>query len=149
MPDLPQRSILVVEDDPCDSELLLRALSKRSFTAEVAVARDGVEVLDYLHARGKFQGRPRVRPLLVILDLKMPRVTGLEVLRRLKGDSEFKLVPVLMFTSSRQPADVLGSYLLGANGYVVKPVDSQEFEATVIAMCRFWLFANEPPPVEF
>jgi CheY-like chemotaxis protein len=142
----PLRPILLVEDNLKDVELILVALKKSKVTNEIVVARDGDEALDYLYRRGKFQSREAGLPAVVFLDLKMPKVDGIEVLRQMKGDAVFKLVPVVMLTSSREEVDLLTSYELGVNAYVVKPVDFQEFIDAIGQAGMFWAVVNETPP---
>jgi len=138
--------ILLVEDNPKDVELTLAALGEYRLASEVVVARDGAEALDYLHRRGKFAGRPAGNPVVVLLDLKMPKIDGIEVLRTMKADPQLKLTPVVMLTSSREEQDVLQSYNEGVNAYVVKPVDFQHFMKAVRDLGVFWAVDNEPPP---
>jgi two-component system response regulator len=138
--------ILLVEDSPQDVELTLEALSEHNLANEVIALGDGEQALDYLYARGKFQGRKNGNPALVLLDLKMPKVDGLEVLRTMKTDPKLKTIPVVMLTSSREEKDLVESYRLGVNAYVVKPVDFQEFVKAVRQLGVFWAVINEPPP---
>ena len=140
------RSILLVEDNPLDVELTLAALAEHHLANEVVVTHDGEEALDYLHLRGRFQGRPPGHPAVILLDLKMPKVDGLEVLRAIKGDAALKTIPVVMLTSSREEPDLVRSYALGVNAYVVKPVDFQAFVTAVKQVGVFWAVHNEPPP---
>ncbi len=142
------RPILLVEDSLKDIELVLAALKKNNFANEVVVARDGAEALDYLYRRGKFQSRAGGLPIVMLLDLKMPKVDGLEVLRQIKGDEALKLLPVVMLTSSREEEDLVKSYRLGVNAYVVKPVGFQQFVDAIKQTGMFWAVINEPPPVE-
>jgi CheY-like chemotaxis protein len=121
------KSILLVEDNPNDVELTLEALAEHNLANEVVVVNDGAEALDYLYRRGKFRMRARGHPAVVLLDLKMPKVDGLEVLQTIKTDEELKTIPVVMLTSSREEKDLVESYKLGVNAYVVKPVDFQQF----------------------
>jgi CheY-like chemotaxis protein len=141
----PLGRILLVEDNARDVELILAALAKNNLANEVAVARHGGEALDYLHRRGAFQTRPPDNPVVVFLDLKMPQVDGLEVLRQMKGDPELKLIPVVILTSSSEAADLARSYELGANSYVVKPVDIERFTDAIRKLGMFWAVVNEPP----
>ncbi len=141
------RPILLVEDSLKDIELVLAALKKNNFANEVVVARDGAEALDYLYRRGKFQSRAGGLPIVMLLDLKMPKVDGLEVLRQIKGDEALKLLPVVMLTSSREEEDLVKSYRLGVNAYVVKPVGFQQFVDAIKQTGMFWAVINEPPPV--
>ncbi len=140
------KRILLADDSPHDIELTLMALEKYSLTEEVMAVCDGVEALDYLHCRGAFAGWDVERPRVVVLDIKMPRLDGLEVLRHIKNDPELKLLPVVMLTSSREERDLLESYQLGVNGYVVKPVEFQQFAEAVQSLGVFWTMVNEPPP---
>jgi len=143
---IPRRWLLLAEDNVYDAELALRTLSDDQIPCDVRVARDGQEALDCLSRRGDFQARMDGEPALVLLDLKMPKLDGLEVLRQLKTDERLRAIPVVIFTSSREEADLHLCYQLGANGYVVKPVDYAEFGAVLHAIKAFWMAANEPPP---
>ena len=139
--------ILLVEDNPDDELLTLRALKKTGFRNEVVVAHDGVEALDYLFASGPYSGRdPAVMPQLILLDLKLPRVNGLEVLKRLRSDERTRLLPVVILSSSREQQDMLDSYGLGANSYVRKPVNFDQFVSAVELLRSYWLVLNEDPP---
>lgn len=139
--------ILLVEDNPDDVELTLRALNKNNITNEVVVVRDGVEALDYLFGAGKHSGRDTsALPAVILLDLKLPKVGGLEVLRRLRSDSRTKLVPVVILTSSKEQEDLVNGYSLGANSYVRKPVDFVQFTEAVRQLGLYWLLLNEAPP---
>ena len=140
------RSILLAEDNPKDVELTLAALAEHNLANEVVVARDGEEALDYLYRRGRWEGREGGNPAVVLLDLKMPKVDGLEVLRRIKSDDSLKAVPVVMLTSSREEKDLVESYRLGANAYVVKPVAFDRFLDAVRHIGVFWALLNEPAP---
>jgi two-component system, response regulator len=142
----PLKRILLVEDNERDVELTLAALDEHNLANEVVTARDGVEALDYLYHRGKFSGHANGLPVVVLLDLKMPRVDGLEVLRQMRSDATLKHVPVVMITSSREEQDLVNSYQLGVNAYVVKPVDFQKFVESVKQIGFFWAVINEPPP---
>jgi CheY-like chemotaxis protein len=142
----PLKPILLVEDSPNDVEMTLTALRQHKLSNEVSVARDGVEALDYLYRRGKFQDRPAGHPIVVFLDLKMPRVDGLEVLRQMKNDADLRIIPVVMLTSSREESDLVESYKLGVNAYVVKPVGFQQFVDAIGQLGMFWAVLNEPPP---
>jgi two-component system, response regulator len=138
--------ILLVEDNPDDVQLTLRALKKSKVLNEVVVARDGVEALEYLFGTGKFMGRDtRVTPQLVLLDLKMPRMDGLEVLQRLRADARTKLLPVVVLTTSSEDRDRVESYTQGANSYVRKPVDFEQFVDAVQQLGLYWLVLNEAP----
>ena len=139
--------ILLVEDNPDDELLALRALRKNGVVNEVVVAHDGVEALDYLFATGDYSGRDiEDTPQLVLLDLKLPRVDGLEVLRRLRSDERTRLLPVVILTSSKERQDMLDSYGLGANSYVRKPVNFERFVEAVEQLKLYWLVLNEAPP---
>ncbi len=140
------KSILMVDDSPRDVELTLDALAQNNLANEVVVARDGAEALDYLRRRGAFATRPAGNPALVLLDLKMPLVDGIEVLRQIKNDLQLKIIPVVVMTSSREESDLVTSYQLGANAYIVKPVNFQDFVAAVKLLGTFWAVVNEPPP---
>lgn len=140
------KRILLAEDNPKDVELTLTALDKHHLANEVVVANDGVEALDYLYRRGKFAMRADSNPAVVLLDLKMPKVDGLEVLRKIKSDNNLKAIPVVILTSSREEKDLVESYKLGVNAYVVKPVDFQQFIDAVKDLGVFWAVLNEPPP---
>ena len=140
------RRILLAEDSERDAELTLAALEEYNLANEVVVVRDGADALDYLYQRGKYSGDAHALPVVVILDLKMPKVDGLEVLRQMRADPKFKHVPVVMLTSSREEQDLVRSYQLGVNAYVVKPVDFQKFVESVKQLGFFWAVINEPPP---
>src|SRR5919112_4734731 len=140
------KPILLVEDNPKDLELTLVALAKTNLANEVIVLRDGAEVLDYLYYRGDYQGRPRGNPAVILLDLKLPKVDGLQVLEQIKSDPELQAVPVVMLTASREEKDLLRSYKLGVNAYVVKPVGFKEFIEGIQDLGIFWAVLNEPPP---
>jgi CheY-like chemotaxis protein len=135
--------ILLVEDNDHDRELALHVLRKQGLTSAIKALRDGVEALDYLLGRGEYAGRPpTVMPRVVLLDLKLPKVDGIEVLRVLKSEPSTKRIPIVAFTSSRQLTDVSAAYSLGVNSYVVKPVDFQQYSATVRAIVSYWLHHN-------
>ncbi|MBC8009347.1 MAG: response regulator [Burkholderiales bacterium] len=142
----PLKRILLVEDNPHDAEMTLAALDEHHLVNEVVLAHDGEEALDYLHARGRFQDRAAGNPIVILLDLKMPKVDGLEVLRSVKSDPALKAIPVVMLTSSREESDLVASYALGVNAYVVKPVNFQRFVEAVKQLGAFWAMHNEPPP---
>lgn len=144
MTSLPR--ILLVEDSPRDAELTLAALSEYHLANEVLHLYDGAEALDFLYRRGEFADRPDGQPAVVLLDLKMPRVDGMEVLRRMKGDPDLKRVPVVIMTSLREDKDLVECYELGVNAYVVKPVQFPDFVEAVKQVGRFWAVVNEPPP---
>ena len=138
--------ILLVEDDPKDVELTLTALEEYNLANEVIVAHDGEEALDYLYYRGNFSTRPNGNPAVLLLDLKLPKVDGLEVLRQIKSDQKLKMIPVVVLTSSHEEKDMVASYSLGVNAYVVKPVDFHEFVNAIKELGIFWAVINEPPP---
>jgi DNA-binding response OmpR family regulator len=138
--------ILMVEDDPKDVELSMTALEDYNLVNEVVVARDGEEALDYLFCRGKFQDRSSDNPAVILLDLKLPKVDGLEVLREIKSDAKLKMIPVVVLTSSKEEKDMVTSYKLGVNAYVVKPVDFHEFVNAIKELGVFWALINQPPP---
>jgi CheY-like chemotaxis protein len=140
------RPILLAEDSPNDVELTLAALRMLKLANEIVVVRDGAEVLDFIHGRGAHAGRPPIAPAVVLLDLKMPRVDGLTVLRHIRESQEFRTLPVVILTSSREESDLERGYGLGANAYVVKPVDFNEFLKAVSQVGLFWALVNEPPP---
>jgi CheY-like chemotaxis protein len=140
------KRILLAEDNPKDVELTLTALDEHNLANEVVVVNDGAEALDYLYCRGKFKMRAGNHPAVVLLDIKMPRVDGLEVLRTIKKDDHLKMIPVVILTSSREEKDLIESYKLGVNAYVVKPVDFQQFIEAVKELGAFWALINEPPP---
>jgi len=139
------KSILLVEDDPKDVELTLAALAQHNLTNKVEVVRDGEEALDYLFRRGQFATRPDGNPVVVLLDLKMPKVNGLEVLHRIKTDEKLKTIPVVALTSSRESPDVRRCYDYGVNAYVVKPVGFPDFINAVKQLGIFWAVVNQPP----
>ena len=142
-----EQMILLVEDNPDDELLMMRALAKNDVTDGVIVAHDGVEALDYLFASGPYAGRDSGgMPRLILLDLQLPRLNGLEVLERLRSDERTRLLPVVVLTSSNERQDMLDSYGLGANSYVRKPVDFKEFIGTVEQLKRYWLNLNQAPP---
>ena len=138
--------ILLVEDDPKDVELTLTALEEYHLANEVVVARDGEEALDYLYRRGSFATRSNDNPAVLLLDLKLPKVDGLEVLQQIKSDENLKIIPVVVLTSSHEEKDMVVSYRLGVNAYVVKPVDFHEFVNAIRELGFFWAIINEPPP---
>jgi DNA-binding response OmpR family regulator len=138
--------ILIVEDDPNDVELTLTALDEYNLANEVVVTRDGEEALDYLYCRGDFKTRLNGNPAVLLLDLKLPKRDGLEVLQQIKSDEKLKVIPVVVLTSSHEEKDVVASYKLGVNAYVVKPVDFHEFVNAVKELGIFWAVINESPP---
>lgn len=138
--------ILLVEDDPHDVELTLLALGENHLIDDVAVAHDGEEALDYLYRQGAYKSRKAGNPAVVLLDLKLPKVDGLEVLERIKDEPNLKTIPVVMLTSSREEQDLIRSYNSGANAYVVKPVSFQGFTEAVSEVGLFWAVINQPPP---
>jgi CheY-like chemotaxis protein len=141
----PKR-ILLVEDDPQDIDLALAALAENELADEVVVVRDGEQAIDYLCQRGNFRLRARGNPAVVLLDLKLPKLDGLEVLTQIKADPQLKMIPVVMLTSSRQEADLASSYQCGVNAYVVKPVTFSRFADALRELGVFWAQINEPPP---
>lgn len=140
------KRILLVDDSPRDREMALAALEKHRLANEVVTLQDGAEALDYLYRRGEFAARPPGDPAVILLDLKMPKVDGIEVLRQIKADPALKMIPVVVMTSSREEQDLLNSYQLGVNAYVVKPVKFQAFVDAVEQVGAFWAVINEPPP---
>jgi|SRR5580693_7457356 CheY-like chemotaxis protein len=138
--------ILMVEDDPKDVELTLTALEEYNLANEVVVTHDGEEALDYLYCRGKFEGRSSDNPAVLLLDLKLPKVDGLEVLQQVKSDEKLRMIPVVVLTSSHEEKDVVASYKLGVNAYVVKPVDFHEFVNAIKELGIFWAVINAAPP---
>jgi DNA-binding response OmpR family regulator len=138
--------ILMVEDDPKDVELSMTALEDYNLVNEVVVASDGEEALDYLFCRGRFQDRSSDNPAVILLDLKLPKVDGLEVLKEIKSDAKLKMIPVVVLTSSKEEKDMVTSYKLGVNAYVVKPVDFHEFVNAIKELGVFWALINQPPP---
>jgi CheY-like chemotaxis protein len=138
--------ILMVEDDPKDVELSMTALEEYNLANEVVVARNGEEALDYLYCRGSFSQRTEGNPAVILLDLKLPKIDGLEVLKQVKSDEKLKLIPVVVLTSSKEEKDMVASYKHGVNAYVVKPVDFHEFVNAIRELGAFWAIVNEPPP---
>ncbi len=143
------KRILLVEDDPMDMELTLTALEEKKLANEVLVVHDGEEALNFLYSRGSFRMRAPGNPILILLDLKLPKVDGLEVLRQIKNDENLRLIPVVMLTSSREEQDVIESYKLGVNAFVVKPIDFHDFVDAVKEIGLFWAVINEPPPQSY
>jgi CheY-like chemotaxis protein len=141
------RPILLIEDNPSDIDLTRRALEKGRISNELIVAEDGSEALDYLFGTGRFAGRnPADTPALALLDLKLPKISGLDVLRRIRADSRTRRLPVVILTTSREEQDVASGYDLGISGYVVKPVDFMQFQEAIRQLGLYWLVLNEPPP---
>ncbi len=145
---MPDKLILLVEDNPDDEKLTMRALKKNNVANEIAIARDGSEALDYLFAQGAHVGRDvRAMPAVVLLDLKLPKLDGLEVLKRIRADARTRLLPVVILTSSKEEQDLLTGYSLGANSYIRKPVDFTQFVEAVRQLGLYWLVLNETPPM--
>ena len=140
------RPILLAEDNPNDIELILTAFEEARLANEIVVARDGVEALDFLHRRGAHADRTTPPPAVILLDLKMPRIDGREVLRQIRSDPQLHALPIVVLTSSREESDLLQTYELGVNAYVVKPVGFEEFIGAVSKLGIFWALLNEPPP---
>jgi CheY-like chemotaxis protein len=140
------KPILLVEDNPKDLELTLLALEKGNLANEVVITRDGVEAMDYLYRRGPYTDRPIGNPAVVLLDLKLPKFDGLQVLEKIKADQELRSVPVVMLTTSREESDLARSYRLGVNAFVVKPVAFKDFMEAIQDLGVFWAVLNEPPP---
>jgi len=146
MENLNEVEILIVEDNPNDAEMALRALKKNNLTNNVLVVGDGEEALDFIFAKGKFAGREKkTRPKIILLDLKLPKVDGLEVLKEIKSNPETKIIPVIVLTSSKEETDIMRSYLLGVNSYIVKPVDFDKFVDAVRDLGLYWLLLNQQP----
>jgi CheY-like chemotaxis protein len=140
------KRILLVEDDPRDVELTLTALSESNLANDVVVVGDGAEALDFLFTRGKFENRPNGNPAVILLDLKLPKVDGLEVLQQIRGNQTTKMIPVVIVTSSKEDADLMEGYRLGTNAYVQKPIDFHQFIDAIKNLGIFWAIINEPPP---
>jgi CheY-like chemotaxis protein len=138
--------ILIVEDDPNDVELTMTALGDYNLANEVVITRDGQQALDYLYSQGQYAGRSPENPAVMLLDLKLPKISGLEILQKIKADDRLKTIPVVVLTSSNEEKDVMRSYSLGVNAYVVKPVEFHEFVNAVKELGAFWAIVNEPPP---
>ncbi|MFA6055010.1 MAG: response regulator [Thermodesulfovibrionales bacterium] len=143
---LTLKSILLVEDDPKDIELTLGSLEEYNLANEVFVARDGAEALDYLYRRGQFADYPSGNPAVILLDLKLPKIDGFEVLKTIRSDERLKFIPVAILTSSREHNDLIQGYKLGVNAYIVKPVDFHQFTDAIKKLGIFWAVLNEPPP---
>lgn len=142
------KRILIVDDSPKDVELVISALREKNLANEVIVAEDGEKALDYLYKRGKFFGETG-QPAVILLDIKMPKMNGIEVLKHIRATPEFKLIPVIMVTSSREEKDLVESYKLGANSYVVKPVDIVQFIDGIKVLGQYWAVINQPPPLVY
>jgi len=141
------KRILLAEDDPKDVDLTLKALARHNLANDEQVVRDGAEALDYLYRRGPYAARPNGLPVVVLLDIKMPKVDGIEVLRQVRADAQMRYIPVVILTSSKEDRDVVESYRLGTNAYVVKPVDFHAFMNAVSELGMFWAVLNEPPTI--
>ena len=143
-----EKIILLVEDNPDDVTLTLRALKKNNILNEVVVAKDGVEALDYLFGAGMYEGRDTsVMPIVTLLDLKLPKLDGMEVLKRVRGNEKTKLIPIVILTSSKEENDLINGYSLGANSYIRKPVDFNQFSEAIRELGLYWILLNESPPV--
>jgi CheY-like chemotaxis protein len=142
------KRILIVDDSPNDVELAIAALAEKNLANEVVVAEDGEEALDYLYKRGKFVNE-KGNPAVILLDIKMPKMDGIEVLRHIRADPDFKHIPVIMVTSSREEKNLVESYQLGANSYVVKPIDILQFIDAIKVLGQYWAVINQPPPLKF
>ncbi len=146
MSELNAFEILLVEDNPQDADLTLRALRKHNLANRLNVVEDGAEALNFIYCRGKYEGRDiYAQPKVIFLDLKLPKINGLEVLRELKGDERTRSIPIVIVTSSREDPDIKQAYALGANSYVVKPVDFEKFQESIIQLGLYWLVVNQPP----
>jgi CheY-like chemotaxis protein len=140
------KRILIVDDSPKDVELTIAALSEKNLANEVVVAEDGVEAIDYLNRSGRFSAYEKGNPAVILLDIKMPRMNGLEVLKHIRSEARFKLIPVVIVTSSAEEKDLVESYKLGANSYVVKAVDIVQFILSIKSVGEYWAIINQPPP---
>lgn len=141
-----KKEILLVEDNPNDLELTMRVLKKHNVSTDIEVARDGEEALDYVFGTGKYEGRdPNFGPSVILLDIKLPKVDGLEVLKQIKADPRTRAIPVVLLTSSREERDIMLGYELGTNSYIVKPVDFEQFVESIRQLGVYWLVLNEPP----
>ena len=141
-----RRPILLVEDNPDDELLTKRAFKKNNILNQIVVARDGVEAMDYLFGTGEYKDKEVTLPEIILLDLKLPKVDGLEVLRAIRKNEETRLLPVIVLTSSKEQQDLVESYNLGANSYIIKPVDFNQFAEAVKNLGLYWLVLNQPPP---
>jgi len=139
------KRILIVDDSPKDVELAIAALSEKNLANEVDIAEDGEEALEYLNKQGKFSDRTNGNPAVILLDIKMPKMNGIEVLKYIREDPKFKIIPVIMVTSSREEKDLVESYKLGANAYIVKPVDIAQFMESIKTLGQFWAVINQQP----
>lgn len=144
--NVKMKRILLVEDDPNDVELTLTALKEFNLANEVVVVNDGAEALDFLFKRGAFAERVNGNPVVILLDLKLPKVSGMEVLKQVRENEDLKMIPIVILTSSREEKDLNDGYSLGTNAYVVKPVEFQQFLAAIKQLGAFWALINEPPP---
>jgi CheY-like chemotaxis protein len=145
-PDYGETEILLVEDNPTDLELALRVFRKHELANRIEVARDGAEALDFLFGKGAYAGRGGLQiPKVILLDLKLPKISGLEVLRRIKGDPRTRTIPIVVLTSSQEEKDLVESYELGVNSYIVKPVDFEQFSDCLKQIGIYWLLSNAPP----
>ena len=142
------RRILIVDDSPKDVELTLSALAENHFANEIVVTEDGEEALDYLYRRGKYKDFEPGNPAVILLDIKIPKIDGIEVLKIIRSDSKLKTVPVIMVTSSSEERDMIKSYDLGANSYVVKPIDIHQFIEAIKILGQYWAVVNQPPPTQ-
>lgn len=140
------KRILLVEDDPQDIELTINALGEYNLANEIEITRDGAEALDYIYRKGVFASRPSGNPIVILLDLKLPKVSGIQVVNQLKSDERLRYVPIVILTSSRESSDLKECYKLGVNAYVVKPVRFAEFIEAIKGIGIFWALINEPPP---
>jgi CheY-like chemotaxis protein len=148
MPDSTETEILLVEDNPTDLELALRVFKKHRIANRIEVARDGVEALDFLFGEGAHAGRGSIQtPKVILLDLKLPKVGGLDVLRRIKSDPRTRTIPIVVLTSSQEEKDLVESYQLGVNSYIVKPVDFEQFSECLRQIGIYWLLSNAPPKI--
>lgn len=146
MENINEVEILIVEDNRNDAEMAMRALKKNNLSNRVLIVEDGEEALDFIFAKGKFAGRDKsTRPRIILLDLKLPKIDGLEVLKKIKSNEQTKIIPVIVLTSSKEETDVIRSYQLGVNSYIVKPVDFNKFVEAIKEVGLYWLLLNQPP----